>query len=514
MPQSILRMLSSAMGRFKLTFLCLVCSAMVLAALYSPLCGKYFGVGKVFNWRNERITFINRHKNPNLTTQGEPSDSAGSISSLSTDIALHHTTVAGDVETTINPETFAPDYTLGFSSYSTATLTDSYELKSTTSIKYAQQSNYSYTLPSDLRQAMQNRFLFPILHYGGGPSFQYRQLKLAIEFAVYTNRTIVLSDFRYHRKGYIAGRALFEDTFNARVFKKLMPAVSIQDFREKCGPRVRTAWTFYHSTRYKDNNSVADLYQQSRQWLLERANVQIPDVKSVSFPKSIPESWRKLEKTAADRCVVMVSPVGFESVQLPNKQMMSDAIDGHLVRTSVLQKAVVDVLARICDGNPILGFHWRNKTGEQCRIGKKGQSNDPVCNGLLQGQYKIVESIASHMSSIISQEETGCIFMASAPKEPRENVLRQLAAHKLSKLITIDDVINLHNPYIDTLGDDDYFISLIEQELCARSKVFVGTGMSNWSNFVFRERRAFQRGKNYDFTKDFPDILDIGKRYS
>ncbi|XP_070568673.1 uncharacterized protein [Ptychodera flava] len=500
------------MGRFKLTFLCLVCSAIVLAALYSPLCGKYFGVGKAFNWKNGRITFINRHKNPNLTTQGEPSDSARSISSLSTDIAVHHTTVAGDVETTINPETFAPDYTLGFPSYaySAATLTDSYELKPTKSIKYAQQSNYSYTLPSDLRQAMQNRFLFPILHFGGGPSFQYRQLKLAIEFAVYTNRTIVLSDFRYHRKRHNVGRALFEDTFNASVFKQLMPAVSIQDFREKCGPRVGAAWTFYHSTRYR-YDSIAGFYQQSRQWLLERANVQIPDVKSVSFPKSIPESWRKLEKTAADRCVVMVSPVGFESVQLPNKQMMSDAIDGHLVRTSFLQKAVVDVLARICDGNPILGFHWRNKTGEQCRIGKKGQTNDPVCRKLLQAQYRIVESIASHMSLIISEEDTGCIFMASAPKEPRENVLRQLATHKLSKILTIDDVIKLHIPQVETYRDDDYFLSLIEQELCARSKVFVGIGKSNWSDFVFRERRAFQRGKNYDVVSDFPDILDIAK---
>ncbi|XP_070569226.1 uncharacterized protein [Ptychodera flava] len=167
----------------------------------------------------------------------------------------------------------------------------------------------------------------------------------------------------------------------------------------------------------------------------------------------------------------------------------------------------------MCDGKPILGFHWRNKTGEFCRVGSQSGIIDPKCRELLQMQYRILECIALHIPSIMSQEKTGCIFMASAPGEPRENVLNQFAAHNLTSIITIDDVINLHNADIDTFGDDDYFISLIEQEICARSKVFIGIGKSNWSTFVFRERRAFQRGKNFDVVEDFPDIRDIAKKF-
>ncbi|XP_070567854.1 uncharacterized protein [Ptychodera flava] len=409
--------------------------------------------------------------------------------------------------TTTIPDTLASDFTSG----RTSAVMDFDGMATTKSLKYVHQSNYSYTLPRKLRQAMQNRFLLPVLHSGGGPNFQYRQLKIAIAFAVYTNRTIVLSDFKHHRSRYHIGRVLFEETFNVSIFKQFIPAVSMEGFRERCGSRITTAWTFYHWARYV-YKPITKYYQESRDWLRERLNVDIPDIESVTFPKSTPESWRAMEETADESCVVMVSPIGFEKVHLPNEAMISCAIDGHLVRTSFLQKAVVDVLPRMCDGKPILGFHWRNKTGEECHLGRLAGTNDPRCRQLLQMQYRILGSIASHISSIMSQEKTGCIFMASA-QEPRENVLNQLTAYNLTSIITIDDVINLHNADIDTFGDDDYFISLIEQEICARSKVFVGFGKSNWSTFVFRERRAFQRGKNYDVVMDFPNIKDIADKF-
>ncbi|XP_070567852.1 uncharacterized protein [Ptychodera flava] len=413
--------------------------------------------------------------------------------------------------TTTMPEALSSDFTSGRTSYSAAT--DSDGMTTTKSIKYVHQSNYSYTLPRKLRQAMQNRFLLPILHSGGGPNFQYRQLKIAIAFAVYTNRTIVLSDFTHHRTRYHIGKVLFEETFNVSVLRQFIPAVSMEDFRDRCGSHIKTAWTFYHWARYV-YKPITRYYQESRNWLRERLNVDIPDIESVTFPKSIPESWHAMEETADESCVVMVSPIGFERVHLPNEAVISCAVDGHLVRTSFLQKAVVNVLPNICDGKPMLGFHWRNRTGEDCRVGKPSGTNETTCRELLQMQYRILESIALHILSIMSQEKTGCIFMASAPREPRENVLNQFAAHNLTSIITIDDVINLHNADIDTFGDDDYFISLIEQEICARSKVFVGIGKSNWSTFVFRERRAFQRGKNYDVIKDFPDIIDIADKFS
>ncbi|XP_070567846.1 uncharacterized protein [Ptychodera flava] len=486
----------------KRIFIGLVCFSAVLVVLYWRDSITMHGFGKTFNWRNGYGIMSVTQKIQNSTTGGELSDSASQTArSRNTHLAAEHINVSDDVWTTAMLATTTLNSTPGPTTYSVPTALN--EMKTTNYIRYGQQGNYSYTLPHILRQAMQDRFLFPVLLFGGGPSFQYRQLKKALEFAVFTNRTIVVSDFRHHRTNYIAKSVSFEDTFNISVLNQLLPTVNVKQFREKCGARINTIWTFYKPGS-SNSSSIELVYQSSRDWLSDRANVDIPDVTSVTFPKSIPESWREIDKTADDRCVVMVSPVGFEAVHLPNEAAMSDAIDGHLVRTSFLQKAAEDVLPKLCDGEPILGFHWRNKTGERCRIGTLAHTNDPKCHQLLEIQYSILESLALKIPSIMSQENAGCIFIASAPREPQENILRHFTSHNFSSIIMIDDVINLHNPDVDTFADDDYFISLIEQEICARSKVFVGFSMSNWSNFVFRERRAFQRGTNYDLVHDFP----------
>ncbi|XP_070567186.1 uncharacterized protein [Ptychodera flava] len=496
------------MNKRKQILLGLICLSAVFAVLHSLVSRTKYGFRKASNWSNENAVISISKKNPNSTTRA--GSASQSIPSLRPDNAIYHipVTVADDVGTTTMPTTLESDFTTGspWTSYSADAL------KTTKSIKYAQPRNYSYTLPRELRQVMKHRFLFPVVLFGGGPNFQFRQLKTSLEFAVFTNRTIVLSDFRHHRSKYNVSSVHFEETFNISLLNKFMPAVNVKQFREKCGSSVNTVWTFYHPRR-SSSSSIADVYQGSRDWLRERANVDIPDVKSVTFPNSISESWRAIEKTADEQCVVMVSPLAFERVALPNEAVVSDAIDGHLARTSFLQKAVEDVLPRMCDGKAILAFHWRNKTGEQCRVGKISHKNDPRCRKLLQMQHRILESLASHISSIMSQENAGCIFMASAPREPRENILRLFTSHNLTNVIMIDDVINLHNPDFDTFADNDYFVSLSEQEICARSKVFIGIGKSNWSTFVFRERRAFQRGKNYDVITDFPDLSGIAQQY-
>ncbi|XP_070569290.1 uncharacterized protein [Ptychodera flava] len=405
------------MNNKKHIFLGLLCLSTVHVLLYSPDRITRHGFGKAFNWRNGYGIISITQKNPNSTSTSQPA------SLLSTHNATEHNPLADDVLATTMLATTALDSTSRRTSYSAQTAFNT--MKTTKSIKYEPQRNYSYILSRKLRQAMQDRFLFPVVLFGGGPNFQFRQLKTSIEFAVFTNRSIVISDFRHHRNKYNVSSVHFEETFNVSVLNQLLPTVNVKQFREKCGARGNTVLTFYNPRR-SVSKRIAHAYRISRRWLSKRANVSIPDEMIVSFPKSMAESWRKFDKTADDRCVVMVSPLGFEAVQLPNKAAISDAIDRYLVRTSFLQKAVEDVLPKLCDGKPILGFHWRNKTGERCRIGMS-HTNEPRCRKLLQMQCRTLESLALNISSIMSQENAGCIFLASAPREPREvNRLRGL----------------------------------------------------------------------------------------
>ncbi|XP_070567145.1 uncharacterized protein [Ptychodera flava] len=365
-----------------------------------------------------------------------------------------------------------------------------------------------YTIPAEKRQAMENRFLYAVVHYDGGPNFQFRQLKIAIQFAVYLNRTLVLPEFKHHRTPYHMGRVSFEETFNVSIFKEFMPVISMQKFREKCGPHISNVIFFSRYFEHNVMNLLQRSYRKQSHYVHEQLNIELPDIKAITFPTSGAEAWHVIDKTRHARCVVMIAPVGFEWVKLPNMAMVSYGMAGHLVRTSLLITAAENILTRLCDGKPILGFHWRNKTGEECRIGHLQKAADSRCHSLLRNQNGIIRRVASHMKSLSKEQDIGCVFVATAPKEPREHVVREISmvTENEPKVLTIDDVINLHNPDVDKFRSDDYFISLLEQELCARSAVFVGIGKSNWSKFLFHEREAFGRKQTYDVTRDFPDL--------
>ncbi|XP_070567144.1 uncharacterized protein [Ptychodera flava] len=371
-----------------------------------------------------------------------------------------------------------------------------------------QSDSVQYLLPAETRQAMNNRFLFPVVHFDGGPNFQYRQLKTAIQFAVYLNRTLVLPEFRHHRTSYHMGRVFFEETFNVSVFQEFMPAISIQTFREKCGSHIIDIIQFRRSFEKDGPDPLPESYDKQTGYIHQRLNIEFPDAKTITFPKNDAEAWSKIEKAKDAKCVVMISPVGFEKVKLPNMDTISRGISGHLVRTSIVGGAVDSILPRLCDGKPVLSFHWRNKTGEGCRIGHLKTEADSRCDSLLQTQCGIIRNISSHMNILSKQLKIGCVFIATAPEEPREHVIREVSAvtKNVAKVLTIDDVIELHNPKVDEFRDDDYFISLFEQELCAKSAAFFGFTKSNWSKFLVQEREAFNRKHTYDVVRDFPDL--------
>ncbi|XP_077977381.1 uncharacterized protein LOC144432943 [Glandiceps talaboti] len=357
------------------------------------------------------------------------------------------------------------------------------------------------------RQKMEDRFLFPVVNFKGGPNFQYRQFKIAIQMAVNTSRTIVLTNFTHHRKGAYEGRVGFEETFDVELFEKFIPVTTIDEFKAKCGSLVDSVITAPHQ-RNGPFKGVAEDYGKQRSWLEERVGVTVPD--SESIPRTWLEYNRLMRKLSNEKCVVLIAPIGLEKSYFPNKQKVADAMDKYFIRTEFLRRAVKQVMPLVCEGKPILAFHWRNKTGEECRMGHLLYENSPRCINLSQIQQQMIKTVLKDITDIIEEHEIGCMYVAHTPNEDSKGFMNLLPSN-YSKIITIDDVINLRHPGIDSYGGDDYFMSLIEQEICSRTKVFIGNGRSNWSTFVLRERRAFHKGPNYDMTTDFPDIFGVMK---
>ncbi|XP_077983376.1 uncharacterized protein LOC144438207 [Glandiceps talaboti] len=364
------------------------------------------------------------------------------------------------------------------------------------------------TLPA--RQQMLDRYLFPIVNFYGGPNFQYRQFKIAVQMAVNTSRTIVLSDFKHHLVDIVhyplMGRVDFNETFDVEVLADFLPIMTIAEFRAKCGPTVTNVLTAYH-VKKMNVSEIASNYEPQRTWLKERADITIPDAKGIA--RTSFQYTHLIEEISEEKCVVMVTPIYFEKIPFPQQEIVAGDLDKHLIRTKLLRQAVDSVMPQLCGGRPILGFHWRNKTGEQCRIGHLAAERSARCNNLSQVQQQMLKILSADIKRIIDKYEIGCMFVAYYKMKNQSMGFMNTLSSSISNIITMSEVVRLHQPHIESLQDNDYFTSLVEQEICARSKVYIGNGRSNWSNFIFQERKAFGKGPNYDIITDFPNISNV-----
>ncbi|XP_077862898.1 uncharacterized protein LOC144345214 [Saccoglossus kowalevskii] len=64
-----------------------------------------------------------------------------------------------------------------------------------------------------------------------------------------------------------------------------------------------------------------------------------------------------------------------------------------------------------------------------------------------------------------------------------------ILAKRITQIFSGNDVIR-NLPASSALTTDEYMMSLLEQEICYRSAVFIGVDYSNWSDFIFDERQA------------------------
>ncbi|XP_077977868.1 uncharacterized protein LOC144433426 [Glandiceps talaboti] len=318
--------------------------------------------------------------------------------------------------------------------------------------------------------------------------------------ALNTYRTIVLTDFNHHLRNLklIYGIA-FNETFDIDIFGEFIPAISIEEFREKCGSSVKNVLAL-PTFKHKPLSYVLSVFDLEREWLHSRTGITIPDSRSIPRTNAgIQNMFKKLED---EMCVVMISPESFRDTVHPPNEDITQSLFAHLIRTPFLRKTVSELMPQLCNGGPVLTFHWRNKTGELCLHEKM------VCHdNYFEHQERMLELLSKDIKDIQRKRKINCVFAAYSPEESKHflNIFKSY----IPNVITMDDVINLHNPGIESYNGDDYFLSLIEQEICARSDVFIGNGKSNWSIFVLRERKVFDRGPTYDIIEDFPTISDI-----
>nr|XP_006813564.1 PREDICTED: uncharacterized protein LOC102810410 [Saccoglossus kowalevskii] len=68
---------------------------------------------------------------------------------------------------------------------------------------------------------------------------------------------------------------------------------------------------------------------------------------------------------------------------------------------------------------------------------------------------------------------------------------KNLFQERLNNVLTRKDLVTM--PTISAMEDDNYMMSLVEQELCTRAELFVGWVYSYWSQMVIFQRNLSSR---------------------
>ncbi|XP_077987105.1 uncharacterized protein LOC144441409 [Glandiceps talaboti] len=183
------------------------------------------------------------------------------------------------------------------------------------------------------------------------------------------------------------------------------------------------------------------------------------------------------------------------SIDLPCKQDLDIVLDKSLVRAPYIRHMADDGMKKVCRGNFAV-MHWRNKTGE-CT------TRNAVCNDFSQSLEILLSAataIVNDITKLLSVHNLTCLYMAKPMyQQEMETLIKKtkLDVYSLSDLLEI-------SPEIKKYEEDNYILSLVEQEIAERAKLFISSRSSNWSYYVEYTRNL--RKKKTVGLQEFPSV--------
>ncbi|XP_070574423.1 uncharacterized protein [Ptychodera flava] len=339
------------------------------------------------------------------------------------------------------------------------------------------------------RYQLRTKFLLPVLKmWGGGNNVQFQSFKNVIMFALYLNRTVVLTPFYEHgghaRDGYTLPETLrlFEDTFDVDRLRALVPVATVEEYRASC-PEMD--FVLFWNTTYWEYTS--DLYQ-------DNLNIDLPPLEDAE--RVPPNSWEVLQRRNDELpCVGYYDPHRY-TVEVPQEdvEFLQRKIDRYLVRALHIKQAADRVLRDVCNGKPYMALHYRNKTGEGCHFFLDVRREQ--CALLVPAISEAAVALATTVANYMVQHGLECLYVAH-PLWSSE-IIKHLSAEIPRENIYDSRSIYESQRYgLALFKSDMYFLSLLEEEICLRADAFIGSMVSNWSKFVVRERESVGRGNNY-----------------
>ncbi|XP_077978941.1 uncharacterized protein LOC144434364 [Glandiceps talaboti] len=337
----------------------------------------------------------------------------------------------------------------------------------------------------NFRHAVPRRYLISVHFDNNGPNVQYESFQAGLKHALYRNRTIVASLFFTHwtQEGGAGRVRQFDETFDVQRLREVIQVATLQEFQQECNHSVHVLLVD-PSVPF-----VAASYHYTVKMFRQHFDIKLPNIDNVL--RSMAESVQVFENSTSVRCLGIYEPKAWKK-SLPDMSYLSDIVNKFLVRAPPARKIANEVGNELCNGNPYLSMHWRNRSGEGCiRPGGRCQSSIATVN-------EVAERAARDIYIFMKTSNLSCIYVALPPFS--SYMITILRNANISNVVSKMDIIPPKYPDVETQRNDNYIWSLVEQEICIRSQIFISTQFSSWSRQV-RNARQFI-GSEVVFLKD------------
>ncbi|XP_077866665.1 uncharacterized protein LOC144355128 [Saccoglossus kowalevskii] len=306
--------------------------------------------------------------------------------------------------------------------------------------------------------------------------------RIAVKFAVFQHRTFVIRPFIDYNT--LEPRNV-DTTFDLEKLKEILPVASEKDFISLCGNTLTANNVFIPpSIDANSKETIYQLYQNMAEWKVlfqaftaRSALNNIPEVTSeldtviTSFGNSATNDYHNSKN---EKCIALFPT---DDLVLPCNDKINTRVEQYLVRAPYIRQIAERFISIVCGGNFAV-IHLHLKSRERCHrdvdciVGKKREVED-LCNA--------ANNISETIEHTLRNNKLNCIYVA-APPSYKQKFADQLKLGTL-QVFAFTHIFEMV-PESTKYQDDDYIISLIEQEIAERIPLFISSRQSSWSFYV------------------------------
>eukprot|EP01124_Arcella_intermedia_P024583 TRINITY_DN4169_c1_g2_i1.p1 TRINITY_DN4169_c1_g2~~TRINITY_DN4169_c1_g2_i1.p1 ORF type:complete len:589 (-),score=100.58 TRINITY_DN4169_c1_g2_i1:75-1841(-) len=325
--------------------------------------------------------------------------------------------------------------------------------------------------------------LFTVVIPAFGPNNQYRGLKEGMVMSKVLKRTIVRSHFTKHNTLGGGGLRPFEDTFDGETLSGYVPSISMDDFKNQTGGLidiliwVRKADSYWQKQleNYLEITNMrvqTHVYCNYQDWNVhpEDPNSKVYFTQEEHFAAYL----RSVNITDHSRVRTIGIAFPFRNLEGALNEHVGETAR-HFERTRKTKETAEQAWNEMgTTKEKLLTVHWRH--GEQtCRVEKEiYHEGFDFCFGTSAYFWTKLDDFIELLEGLLKQQDLTHIYLATDSVDTviYERMKSKLPIRRASDIPTLMKI------------DDNYMLSLVEQEICTQSRYFVASAQTTWSEFI------------------------------